>query len=406
MPNVKELMSNYQFINDWINDGTIVSAFALKTGGIAEGLAKMAFGNKIGVDIQNEIDSLFDLNYGSILVESTKELVNENAVLIGRTIKDKIIYRQETISIDEAIHAWSGRYESIYPITLNQEKLVLETMTYSQPLTSTGKNKTPHVSIPVFPGTNCEYDSERAFSKAGARTSMCIFRNQSKEEIKDSIKRLTKQIDESEILMLSGGFSSGDEPDGSGKFITAVLMNEQVRMSIEKLLERDGLILGICNGFQALIKSGLLPYGKIGLVNEQSPTLVRNEINHHKSQFVSTKIISNKSPWFSGMKVGDIYKVPISHGEGKFIAPMDVVKQLFKQGQVTTQYVDLEGLPTMDGIYNPNGSMMAIEGITSIDGKILGKMAHSERFGHQLYKNIDGVTYQDLFSNGVKYFKD
>lgn len=225
------------------------------------------------------------------------------------------------------------------------------------------------------------------------------------KDIEASIERMVKHINESQMLMLSGGFSAGDEPDGSGKFITSVLMNEQVRESIEGLLERDGLILGICNGFQALIKSGLLPYGQFGMVTEDSPTLVKNNTNRHMSKIIQTRIASNKSPWLSGANVGDIHNIAISHGEGKFVANDAVIKKLIKNGQVATQYVDVTGKPTMDGIYNPNGSIAAIEGITSPDGRILGKMGHSERIGSQIFKNVPGNYDQLLFQSGVKYFK-
>ena len=272
-------------------------------------------------------------------------------------------------------------------------------------ITTSSLGATPQVFLPVFPGTNCEYDTARAFEQAGAKSMIDVFCNQNHQDIEASIERMVKHINESQILMLSGGFSAGDEPDGSGKFITSVLMNEQIRESIEGLLERDGLILGICNGFQALIKSGLLPYGKFGMVTEDSPTLTKNDINRHMSKIIRTRIASNKSPWLSGANVGDIHNVAISHGEGKFVANDSMIKKLIENGQIATQYVDLDGKPTMNGIYNPNGSIAAVEGITSPDGRILGKMGHSERMGEQIFKNVPGDYDQLIFQSGIKYFK-
>ena len=264
----------------------------------------------------------------------------------------------------------------------------------------------PRVVIPVFPGTNCEYDCRRAFEKEGAEVSEVIIRNLNKEALIDSINMLKKEIDKSQIIMLPGGFSAGDEPDGSAKFIATIFRNPKIKDSVMKLLnERDGLILGICNGFQALIKLGLLPYGKIIDIEEDMATLTYNNINRHMSSIVRTKITSKKSPWFNELSLGEIRSIPISHGEGRFVAPEDLIKELVENDQIATQYVDLEGNVAMNMPYNPNGSSLAIEGITSRDGRILGKMGHSERIGDNLYKNIPGEFDQKLFKSGVDYFR-
>ena len=349
----------------------------------------------------------FDLELGSIIVESDRPLLFDHAHLLGKTTSEPlIVINQEAITIEESLEAWQGTFGNLYPVAAEAEKIEVPIIDYKNTIIKTSSIKsTPQVFLPVFPGTNCEYDSARAFEQAGAKSIIDVFCNQNHQDIEASIERMVKHINESQMLMLSGGFSAGDEPDGSGKFITSVLMNEQVRESIEGLLERDGLILGICNGFQALIKSGLLPYGQFGMVTEDSPTLVKNNTNRHMSKIIQTRIASNKSPWLSGANVGDIHNIAISHGEGKFVANDAVIKKLIKNGQVATQYVDVTGKPTMDGIYNPNGSIAAIEGITSPDGRILGKMGHSERIGSQIFKNVPGNYDQLLFQSGVKYFK-
>ncbi len=408
IPNINQLKKNYDFIYNNVKQKYIVSAFALKQGGIAEAIAKMSFGNEIGIEIKDEKieKDLFTVNYGSILIESNQLLNYEHAQFIGKTINDSINLFNKNILIDEAIKAFSGTFSSIYPTKVPNAFDDFKTNTYKYKIIKTsGFTARPQVFIPVFPGTNCEYDSERAFLEAGAITKSFVFRNRNEKDINESIKEMVNYIDNSQILMFSGGFSAGDEPDGSGKFITAVLMNESIKASIYKFLDRDGLILGICNGFQALVKSGLLPNKTIGKILKTNPTLVKNDLNRHISKIINTKIISNKSPWFMGNEINEIHKIPISHGEGKFVAPKDVIKDLFLNGQVATQYVDNEGFPTMDGEFNPNGSAFAIEGITSIDGKILGKMAHSERKGNNILKNISGNKFQDIFKNGVNYFK-
>lgn len=406
MPNIEQLKQNFDFVYDMVTIGYIKSACTVKQGGIAEALAKMSFGNKIGANIKTGYD-VFDLRIGSIIVESDRPLLFDHAHLLGKTTSDPmIVINQEAITIEESLEAWQGTFANLYPVSAEVESVEVPMINYQNTIIKTSSlDAVPQVFLPVFPGTNCEYDSARAFEQAGANSIIDVFCNQNHQDIEASIERMVKYINESQILMLSGGFSAGDEPDGSGKFITSVLMNERIRESIEGLLDRDGLILGICNGFQALIKSGLLPYGQFGMVTEESPTLVKNNINRHMSKIIQTRIASNKSPWLSGANVGDIHNIAISHGEGKFVANDAVIRQLIENGQVATQYVDISGKPTMNGIYNPNGSFAAIEGITSPDGRIFGKMGHSERKGPQIFKNVPGDYDQLIFQSGVKYFK-
>jgi len=406
MPNIEQLKENYDFIYDMITLGHIKSAFTVKQGGIAEAISKMSFGNHIGVNIKTGYP-LFKKDIGSIVVESDRPLLYENAHLLGKTTaEDLIVVNQEALKIDECLAAWQGRFSGVYPISTSSNREGVKPISYEKTMIKTSPlSATPQVLLPVFPGTNCEYDTARAFEQAGAKSIMEVFCNQNVQDIEKSIQILAKRIKQSQILMLSGGFSAGDEPDGSGKFITSVLMNEQIRESIEGLLERDGLILGVCNGFQALIKSGLLPYGKFGRVTENSPTLTKNDANRHLSKIVTTRIASNHSPWLANVNVGDLHQVAVSHGEGKFVANEEILAELMKGGQVATQYVNLDGKPTMNDIYNPNGSVAAIEGITSPDGRIFGKMGHSERIGDQIFKNVPGDYDQKIFKSGIEYFK-
>ncbi|BDU49855.1 phosphoribosylformylglycinamidine synthase [Haliovirga abyssi] len=409
MPNIEELKENYDYIYKNISEGNIISASTIKFGGVAEAVAKMSFGNKIGSQLDEQfVDNIFDLDYGSILVESKIELKYKNGLLIGKTTNSNFIsIGNEKITLDEALEAWTKTYKKVYPSEVDLEKGRLEIKDYRKDINIISKpiEGKPKVFVPVFPGTNCEYDSINSFVKAGAIADSMVFRNQNSQQIIESINEMKSHIDSSQIIMLSGGFSAGDEPDGSGKFIANILTNNLIKDAIEKFLKRDGLILGICNGFQALIKSGLLPYGKIGEVNSESPTLAKNNINRHISKIVNTRITSNKSPWLNGIELGTIHSIPVSHGEGKFVANEKLLKSLFENGQVATQYVDFEGYPSMNGTFNPNGSYQAIEGITSLDGRILGKMGHSERVGTNVHKNIYGEKEQGLFINGVKYFK-
>lgn len=408
MPDIKELRSNFDFMYENIKSGKIISAMTLKKGGVAEALAKMSFGNRVGVNIENLEEDLFKLGYGSFVVEASEELSGKNIVFLGTTTADEKIVAGDTIlTLEEGEKAWLKTLEPVFPYETKDDKKEYLWTPYETKEIIVAKNKVakPNVFVPAFPGTNCEYDARKVFEKAGATTSGMTFKNLSQRHINESIEEMVKELSKSQILMIPGGFSSGDEPDGSGKFIATVLANPKVAEAVAKFLERDGLILGICNGFQALIKSGLLPYGEIGKVTDESPTLTFNNIGRHISQMVSTKVTSNKSPWFADIAVGSIHEVPVSHGEGRFFASEEMTKQLFANGQVATQYVNFDGNPTNEYKFNPNGSVQAIEGITSLDGRILGKMGHSERVGENLYKNIIGDKEQKIFTNGVKYFK-
>jgi phosphoribosylformylglycinamidine synthase len=350
------------------------------------------------------------------VVSSRTPLDFDNAVLLGRTTTDPVISLGNAhIQIDQAIAAWQGVFEPVYPTIASDSGATasgrIPPASAAAPQKDASQHKvvalngSPLVYLPVFPGTNCEYDSARAFEAAGAKANIEVFRNRHHRDVQESISQMAKQISKSQILMLSGGFSAGDEPDGSGKFIAAVLQNGLVRDAVEGLLSRGGLILGICNGFQALIKVGLLPYGEFGSVTPESPTLVKNDINRHISKIVQTTISSKLSPWLAGTRIGEHHNVVVSHGEGKFVAPEAVLADLAANGQIATQYIDPTGQPTMDPLYNPNGSAWAIEGITSTDGRIFGKMGHSERIGPNLYKNVLGNYDQQLFRSGVEYFR-
>ena len=430
LPNLDNVKAIFDYVSSNIKSKKIVSAFALKDGGIMEAICKMSMGNNIGVRIDGkkiEIEEeLFERNYGSFVIETSEELEETNTIdiiHIAETIEEGIIKlidkkRNPTIvEIDDLTEIWEGSLKDVFPIEYSEikkekidkyykefketEKIDIEKKIYI----NSNKVAKPKIIIPVFPGTNCEYDLRKAFENEGGIVSEAVFNNLSKSNIHNSIDSLANEIRNSQILMLPGGFSLGDEPDGSAKFIAAILRNTKISDSIDDLLKRDGLILGICNGFQALIKSGLLPYGKVTELQENSPTLSFNKIGKHMSKMVDTKIISSNSPWLSDMEVGDIHTIPISHGEGRVVISQEMYRDLLANGQIVTKYVDLNGNETMKIDYNPNGSEYAIEGLTSLDGKILGKMGHSERAGEGLYKNINGNTNQNIFKNGVKYFK-
>lgn len=413
MPNVEQLKANWGFVHEHILSGDIVSAWAVGFGGIAEGLAKMSFGNLFGVDVKCSEEDLFALSYGSIIVETEDTLEGPNVELLGSVSSgdDAVLkVNGQKIPIDSLIEAWGEKYSKVYPakVKAQKSKIVSEAegvlpklMKYpGVPL------QTPKVFIPVFPGTNCDYDTAKAFRKAGAEVDFGVFCNLTSEDVIASIARMSEEIDRCQILALAGGFSAGDEPDGSGKFIASVLNNKDVAAAIERLLDRGGLILGICNGFQALVKSGLLPYGHLGLVTKDSPTLFRNDINRHISQMVTTRVASTHSPWLAGMSEGDLYTIAVSHGEGKFMVSDSLARELFRNGQVAFQYVDpFTEEPTMTSPYNPNGSYNAIEGIISPSGQILGKMGHTERWEPGLFKNIEEELEEPLFENAVRYFR-
>ena len=425
--------NNLEKLYKLIGEEKVISAYSLKFGGVSEGITKMSLGNRIGAILNNiSKEELLGFNYGSLILE-VKEGVNledefkgTNYKVIGSTIKDEVIKCEEydfEVSLEELEKAYEEKLEDVFKSkTEDKEECVSDLINNDKDGANILDNgqmhieeklkskitrvEKPRVVIPVFPGTNCEYDCRRAFEKEGAEVHEVIIRNLNKEALIDSINMLKKEIDKSQIIMLPGGFSAGDEPDGSAKFISTIFRNPKIKDSVMKLLnERDGLILGICNGFQALIKLGLLPYGKIIDIEEDMATLTYNNINRHMSSIVRTKITSKKSPWFNEVSLGEIHSIPISHGEGRFVAPEDLLKELVENDQIATQYVDLEGNMAMNMPYNPNGSSLAIEGITSRDGRILGKMGHSERIGDNLYKNIPGEFDQKLFKSGVDYFR-
>lgn len=424
LPDLKELKKNFDFITENIKNKKIVSAAAIKNGGLSEAVAKMAFGNKLGADIKSDgiigENEWFKAEYGTFIVETAEKFDYKNAVLLGNVISEgKIVIDSKVeINLDELIEEWEKPLEKIFPTRkeienchllphCNGTKYKKIELVERENVISSFSNSIakPRVFIPVFPGTNCEYDLERAFNREGGIAKIGVFNNLTHENILNSIDGFVKEIENSQILMLPGGFSAGDEPDGSAKFMVAVLKNGRVKEAIDKLLKRDGLILGICNGFQALIKSGLLPYGEVRELNEDSPTLTFNNINKHMSKIVMTKIISNNSPWLMGMNEGDIHAIPMSHGEGRVVITEEEYKKLYKNNQIATKYVDFEGNPSMDSQFNPNGSYYAIEGMLAHKGRIFGKMAHSERTGKNLYKNIYGNKDQNIFKNGVKFFK-
>ena len=419
MPDTEQLKRNWNNIREKIEDGTIVAGWAVGFGGVAEALCKMSFGNAFGFDVNLSEDELFNLSYGSIVVETDGSALDfENAVEIGTVTSGEdgnVRVNGTKLSIFEMMDFNASLFEKVYPAVSKPDfkRLLPKGMEGVKPFKAKKADleyKGPKVDkviayLPVFPGTNCDYDSAKAFRKAGAEIRTSVFRNLSDKDVFESIAEMKKNIEDCQILMLSGGFSAGDEPDGSGKFIANVLNNKDIAEAIEGLLSRGGLILGICNGFQALVKSGLLPYGELGKVTKDSPTLFRNDINRHISQMVTTRVASTNSPWLKGMAIGDEYAIPVSHGEGKFVVSEELARELFANGQVAFQYVDpLTDEPTMESPYNPNGSYYAIEGIISRNGQILGKMGHSERYERNLLKNIEADLEQPLFENAVRYF--
>ncbi len=405
VPNYEQLKDNFETVHEYMQKGLIVAASAVKFGGIGYAISKMAFGNKLGVAIETEEDA-YGFNTGSLIVETTSSIQDPHFTLLGIiNEEDRIVINNESVSMDDALDAWTKRYNDIYPIRTDYGKETLDTpLTNAEPTYSKVQVEKPVVVMPIFPGQNCEFDTTLKFERAGAEVHQVVFNNLTVENIHKSIETLAKEIEKAQILMVVGGFSSGDEPDGSGKFIANVLRNPSIAKAIETMRANDGLILGICNGFQALIKSGLLPYGDIEKLDENNPTLFRNNINRHISHMGRTRVTSNKSPWFASMTPGQIHSLAMSHGEGKFVASPEVLEKLVENGQIATQYVNEDGVPTMDGLDNINGSSLAIEGIFSEDGRIFGKMGHSERYEDGLFQNIYGDKDQDIFANGVRFF--
>lgn len=416
----EELKKNLDKVRELIHGNKVLSTYALGFAGVGEAISKMAFGNKIGFKFNEEAekvctdDKLFEASYGNIVLELANDdlsmLDGYNYIVLGSTVKDaSIVIKDEEISLDELYKAHCSTLEPIFPTKTEEVKSKIETISYisqGEAKKSSLSIATPRVFIPAFPGTNCEYDSARAFERAGANANIRVFKNLTYKDIEDSIDTIVNEIKSSQIIMLPGGFSAGDEPDGSGKFIATVFRNPRVQEAINEFLtQKDGLMLGICNGFQVLIKLGLVPYGEIRVPSESAPTLTYNNIGRHQAKIARTRISSNKSPWLAQTNVGDIHNIAISHGEGKFVASEDVMRELIANGQVATQYVDFNNEATYDIEFNPNGSFYAVEGITSADGRVFGKMGHSERIGEEVFKNIIGEKDQKIFESGVKYFR-
>ncbi len=408
MPDTTVLRRNFRFIQERIGDGTIVAAYAVCVGGVGEALAKMAFGNGIGAEVTTDERTLFDTGYGSIVVESTGPLDFENAVPLGRTVRDEALHINGVrMPLDALWEANTARFAEIYPLTAAARAPMTDLPDGRMAPSAWPGEAVEHPTalLPVFPGTNCDYDTARALRRAGAEVRMEVFRNLTSGDITASIDRLARGIDACHLLVLCGGFSAGDEPDGSGKFIASVLCNDRIAAAIERLRARGGLILGICNGFQALIKSGLLPYGRLGEVAPDAPTLFRNDINRHISQVVFTRVSSTGSPWLAGFAPGQLHAIAVSHGEGKLVMDEPQARALFAAGQVAFRYATPDGHPAAAGPWNPNGSCYAVEGLLSPDGRILGKMGHTERYEEGLMKNIAGDKAQPLFRNAVAYFR-
>lgn len=413
LPVYEQVMSMYDEIHALIGSGVIKSAYSVDAKGVLAAISKMAFGNKLGIDISDDvsIQTLFGKGIANIVAEADADRLDELPVetkIIGSITDDAVFRcRRFEITMEEALEAWKGTLEKVFPTMSSNDKTEIYTgiCCMGKPYVCKHKVAKPTVFIPVFPGTNCEYDSARAFERAGANVVTKVFRNLTAEDIRDSVRVFEQAISQSQIIMFPGGFSAGDEPDGSAKFFATAFRNEKIKEAVNKLLnERDGLALGICNGFQALIKLGLVPNGEITGQDKYSATLTYNTINRHVSKMVYTKVVSNGSPWLRQAGVGNIFVNPASHGEGRFVANEMLIRKLFEQGQVATQYVNEDGIPTMDEEWNVNGSYFAIEGITSPDGRCFGKMAHSERRGQSVAINITGEQDMKIFESGVEYF--
>ena len=417
LPDYAGIMDQYEKLHKDMQDGKVISAYALDRHGIAAAVAKMAFGNGMGVKIEHNLDprDFFAPGFGDIILEVPDGKVGELSItytVIGEVTADgNFSYGNTVITVDEAENAWKGTLEKVFKTVSSEndkEAADRDEKLYRADSIYVCKNKVakPRVFIPVFPGTNCEYDSTRAFERAGAEVDVKVFKNLTAEDIHDSVELFEKAIDQAQIIMFPGGFSAGDEPDGSAKFFATAFQNAKIKEAVMKLInERDGLALGICNGFQALIKLGLVPYGEICGQKADSPTLTFNTIGRHISKMVYTKVVSNKSPWLQKAQLGGVYCNPASHGEGRFVANEEWLQKLFANGQVATQYVTPDGQLSVDEEWNVNGSYMNIEGITSPDGRILGKMAHSERRGDGVAINIYGEQDIKIFESGVEYFK-
>lgn len=408
MPNTAEIAAEYDALHREIKAGHVISAYAIGFGGLAEALVKMSLGNRIGADVSYDKNKIFDAAYGSIVVEAVEPIDIPGAEFIGSTTEEPVVMiEHHKFPIDDLALKVREKFNSVYPDTAPTTGDAPDASCDRKSPTYEGEAvETPVVYLPVFPGTNCDYDMQAAFANEGAEVHIGVFRNLSAQDISDSCREMAENIDACNILAISGGFSAADEPDGSGKFIATVLLNEEVRAAVERLMARGGLILGICNGFQALVKSGLLPFGKIGELTPDSPTLFRNDINRHISQIAVTRVGTTASPWLDSFEVGQLHSVAMSHGEGKFVADEKMRETLLRNGQIAFQYADpATGHATMLSPENPNGSTWAIEGIISPDGHILGKMGHSERYREGLMKNVAGDKSQNIFRNAVRYFR-
>ena len=409
MPVYENIRKVFDHMESLIASGKVKAVYTLGMKGLGEALCKMSFGNRIGFAAQENLHHLFKPVYGAFVFEASEEL-DTFAKLIGCTTEEYTLQiNGETVDLQEIQQKWEATLEPVYPRITKAPQETVPTYNYQcvERTTSSIKLAQPRVLIPVFPGTNCEYDTARAFERAGAKADIVVIRNKTSEQIKESVELIREKIANSQIIAIPGGFSGGDEPEGSAKFIASFFRNPQITEAVMELLKnRDGLMCGICNGFQALVKLGLVPYGEIISTDASCPTLTYNVIDRHQSGLVRTRIASNKSPWLMHTNVGDIHTIAISHGEGRFVASEQLVKQLAENGQIATQYVDLEGNPTEDYRFNPNGSIDAIEGITSPDGRVFGKMGHSERYTNGLYLNVDGDKDQKMFAGAVSYFRD
>ena len=417
IPVYEHVMKTYGFVTKLAGEGKVKAAYALDSRGLAAGVSKMAFGNRLGVSFDGQLKpvDLFENALGDLILEINPEDLSAfvgqglNYRTVGEVIQEPVFnYADSSVTVKEALASWTSRLEKVFPTRADKGTEKLEDKIYRTDKVYVCKNRVakPTVFIPVFPGTNCEYDSGAAFERAGARVVTQVFRNLTAEDIRQSVEAFDKAINEAQIIMFPGGFSAGDEPDGSAKFFATAFRNARIKEAVMRLLkERDGLALGICNGFQALIKLGLVPCGEITGQKEDSPTLTFNTINRHISRMVYTKVVSNKSPWLMGAETGGVYVTPASHGEGRFVAPGQWIDRLFENGQVATRYCDPEGNISMDEEWNINGSYAAIEGITSQDGRCLGKMAHVERRGDGVAVNIYGEQDLRIFESGVEYFR-
>ena len=409
LPNTESQLRTFNRVTELMREGKVVSAYTPTYGGVGEAIMKMCFGNGFGFKFNDNIDNkaIFGYNYGSFILEVTDD--TDDGIVLG-TVCDcgKIKLGSEEVAVSDLLDTYENKLESVFKCNIADRKTPMENFEFkaSERVAPAIKVAQPKVLIPVFPGTNCEFDSAKVMRDAGADPEIFVINNLSSSGIARSVEEFASKVNTAQMIFVPGGFSGGDEPDGSGKFITAFFRNGAIKSAVTDLLDnRDGLMCGICNGFQALIKLGLVPYGKIIDTDENCPTLTFNTIGRHQSRIVRTRIASNKSPWLAETNVGDIYNVPISHGEGRFLAPEELIKELARNGQIATQYVDLEGNATSDVHFNPNDSMYAIEGITSPDGRVFGKMGHSERWGDGLYKNVYGDYDIKMFKSAVKYFK-